>query len=131
LQWFPLFGALRDIRDEASKTSILEKIFENTTLLEDAFAKISKGKDFFGGETIGYLDIVLGCFLVWIRVAEIRNKVKILEEAKTPRLVRWAKRFSSEIVTQGISPDPQDLDAALEQFLAAKAALLANLSEAS
>ncbi|ONI30655.1 hypothetical protein PRUPE_1G264800 [Prunus persica] len=55
-------------------------------LLEEAFEKTSKGKDFFSGDKIGYLDIAFGCFLGWLRVTEKMNGVKLLDETKTPGL---------------------------------------------
>ncbi|KAG5521091.1 hypothetical protein RHGRI_033598 [Rhododendron griersonianum] len=61
-------------------------------LLEDAFAKCGKGKDFFGADTIGYLNIALGSFLGWLREVEKMDDIKLLDETKAPELFRWAKR---------------------------------------
>lgn len=42
----------------------------------------------------GYLDIVLGCFLGWVRLTEkVMVDVKLLSETKTPGLLGWAERF--------------------------------------
>ncbi|XP_058192007.1 glutathione S-transferase U17-like [Rhododendron vialii] len=42
---------------EDAKAAALVQVMKGIMLSEDAFAKCGKGKDFFGGDTIGYLDI--------------------------------------------------------------------------
>ncbi|KAG5521101.1 hypothetical protein RHGRI_033607 [Rhododendron griersonianum] len=86
---------LQNAEGEEAKAAALEQIMEVIMPLEDAFAKCGKGKDFFGGDTIGYLDIALGSFLGWLRVTEKLTNIKILDESKTPGLFGWAHRFGS------------------------------------
>ncbi|XP_020094460.1 glutathione S-transferase U17-like [Ananas comosus] len=83
-----------------------------TTLqqLESALAKCSKGKAFFGGDTIGYLDIALGCFLSWFKAVELMNAdVNILDEVKTPLLAEWGNRFCSDDEVKEVMPEPDAL----------------------
>ncbi|KAL7240573.1 hypothetical protein ACSBR2_006267 [Camellia fascicularis] len=66
---------------------LLEKYFINCS---------SEGNgNFFGGDSIGYMDIALGCFLGWFKVREKMFDVKVLNITKTPRLVEWAERRPS------------------------------------
>ncbi|KAJ3682085.1 hypothetical protein LUZ60_014658 [Juncus effusus] len=68
--------------------------------LEEAFEKISKGKSFFNGNEIGYLDIALGSHIGWIKAVEKMANVKIMTKEKTPRLVMWAERFCVHTVKE-------------------------------
>ncbi|KAL7260653.1 hypothetical protein ACSBR1_006340 [Camellia fascicularis] len=69
---------------------LLEKYFINCS---------SEGNgNFFGGDSIGYVDIALGCFLGWFKVREKMFDVKVLDITKTPRLVEWAESFLEEII---------------------------------
>ncbi|KAF2282550.1 hypothetical protein GH714_038163 [Hevea brasiliensis] len=61
-KWFPNLRILSTAEGEA-KDQVIGTIVEGLDLLEDAFVKISKGKTFFGGDQIGYLDIAFGCYL--------------------------------------------------------------------
>lgn len=54
---------LQNAEGEEAKATALEQVVEGMMLLEDAFVKCGKGKDFFGGDTIRYLDIAFGCLL--------------------------------------------------------------------
>ncbi|KZV36231.1 hypothetical protein F511_14249 [Dorcoceras hygrometricum] len=106
-KWFPNVRALLVIEEDEAKKATLEQITEGLVLLEETFTKCSKGKKFFGGDNIGYLDIALGCFLAWLRVLERITDVILLGETKTPLLFKWALDFSSEPVVQ---PDMPDID---------------------
>ncbi|CAI9092767.1 OLC1v1028097C1 [Oldenlandia corymbosa var. corymbosa] len=127
--WFPVFRSLADVRDEESKAAVLEKITEGLVLLEDFFRKSSNGKGFFGGDRLGYIDIVLGCYLSGIKATEIHFDMKILDETKTPALAQWAHKFISHDAVKGTLPEPEELLPLLKMITAAKAA--ASESEAS
>lgn len=77
--------------------------------MEDAFAKCSNGRGFFGGETIGYLDIAFGCYLEWIKAVEKMAGIKALDDAKTPVLVGWAERFCSDDAVKEVMPEADKL----------------------
>ncbi|KAL3501306.1 hypothetical protein ACH5RR_035755 [Cinchona calisaya] len=125
-KWIPLFRDLRTAKDDESKAGVLEKIFEGLTSLEGVFVKSSKGKGFFGGETIGYLDIVLGSFLGWVKTSEIIGHVKILDETKIPALVDWAERFLAHEAIKGVILEPEELVNVLKGYLARVAAAAAS-----
>ncbi|KAK1267079.1 Glutathione S-transferase U18 [Acorus gramineus] len=79
-----------------------------TKLLEEAFGKCSKGKPFFNGESIGYLDLALGSYLGWIKAVELVGGVKLLD-GETPVLAAWAERFCANEAVKDVMPDAQKL----------------------
>ncbi|KAK2990768.1 hypothetical protein RJ640_012669 [Escallonia rubra] len=117
-KWFPAVRELRSAQGEEAKAALIEKIVEGLALLEEAFAECGEGKAYFGGDSIGYLDIAFGSFLGWLKVVEIMADVKLLDEAKIPGLVRWAVRFSSNDVVKDVLPEPEKLIEFFKMFQA-------------
>ncbi|KAK4486791.1 hypothetical protein RD792_006619 [Penstemon davidsonii] len=66
-------------------------------------------KDYFGGENIGYIDIVLGSSLAWLRVTEIVVGVQLLDQTRTPGLAKWAERVISNDVFKDVLPETKKL----------------------
>ncbi|OAY74480.1 Glutathione S-transferase U18 [Ananas comosus] len=77
--------------------------------LEAAFENCSKGKRFFGGDNVGYLDIILGSFIGWIQASEKILNIKLLDEAKVPLLVAWADRFCAHDAVKEVMPEVDKL----------------------
>ncbi|KAH7835306.1 hypothetical protein Vadar_024918 [Vaccinium darrowii] len=105
--WRTLKGFLR--AEGEAKAVAREQIMEGIMLLEDAFAKCGKGKDFFGGDTIGFLDIAIGSFLGWMRATEKTSDIKLIDETKTPGLFGWAERFGSNDAVKDVIPKTETL----------------------
>ncbi|KAL1550961.1 glutathione transferase [Salvia divinorum] len=109
-KFFPLLRQMRDTKEEEAKRLVFEKVLEAFVLLEGAFITCSKGKAFFGGDTVGYLDIALGSFVGYLRVSEMMNaNYKILDETKTPCLAGWAERLYSDSLVKDAMLDPHKL----------------------
>ena len=87
----------------------MNKTLEGLVLLEEAFVKCSKGKPFFGGDQIGYLDLALGSSLAWLSVTENINGIKLLDQAKTPQLLKWAERFRQHPAVIEVMPEQEKL----------------------
>ncbi|KAG2702221.1 hypothetical protein I3843_06G074200 [Carya illinoinensis] len=105
---FPSMKLLNTAQGE-EKTALVEQVTEGLVLLEEAFQKSSKGKAFFGGDRIGFLDIAFGSMLGWLRAIEKMGGVKLLDEAKTPGLVQWAESLCGDGAVEGIIPDTEKL----------------------
>nr|AFK37448.1 unknown [Lotus japonicus] len=103
-KWFPTIETIVTVDEEERKPyyDILDTVLEN---MEDAFVKCSKGKAFFGGDKIGYLDIAFGSFLGWLSAIEQEYQRKVLVESKAPALVKWAERFVADPAVKGIIPE--------------------------
>lgn len=108
-KWPPLLGELRKAQGAEAKAEVIKRILEDMVVLEDAFVKCSKGKAYFGGDNIGYLDIAFGCFLGWLKIGERVAGTKLLDESKTPSLVEWSERFCSNDVVRDVLPDTEKL----------------------
>ncbi|XP_058193338.1 glutathione S-transferase U18-like [Rhododendron vialii] len=116
-KWWPTLNSLRNAEGEEAKVAAIEQFMEALMPLEDALAKCGKGKDFFGGDTIGYVDIALGSFLGWLRAVEKMADVKLLDETKTPGLFGWAERFVSNANAKDVIPEADKI----VKFMAARA----------
>ncbi|OIW20413.1 hypothetical protein TanjilG_11104 [Lupinus angustifolius] len=91
------------------KKKLIKELGEGIVLVEDALKKISKGKDYFGGDQIGYLDIVFGSIFPWLRVVETLNEVKLVDEATTPGLVNWGEKYPKHDVVKDVLPEHEKL----------------------
>ena len=80
-----------------------------TKYVEEAFKIYSKGGKWFGGEELGFLDIVMGSSLGWIHVIEKIFGMKILDGEKFPLLTDWDDRFCSEDAMKEVMPKTDKL----------------------
>ncbi|KAJ6820123.1 glutathione S-transferase U17-like isoform X2 [Iris pallida] len=104
-KWTPsLFGIIK-ARTEEAKREAAEGAAAVLQILEEGYTKHYDGKAFFGGESIGYVDIALGSSLRWIAVVEEVYNVKLLDDAKTPRLLKWAERFWADDAVKAVIPE--------------------------
>ena len=118
MQWLPATRAIDAVviagEGEEARKAAIEKVYEILLLVEEAFKKCSKGKPFFGGDEIGYLDIAFGSYLGWLRFREKVHEIKLINPAKTPELVKWADRFCKHPAVIGVTPTPEQLISNLE-----------------
>ncbi|KAL6641354.1 hypothetical protein ACP70R_019535 [Stipagrostis hirtigluma subsp. patula] len=93
-------GKTEEEREEGKKQSVVA--VEN---LEAAFKELSKGKPFFGGDSVGYLDVMLGGLLGWALASEELYGVKPFDAAKTPLLAAWVESFGALDAVRPVMPD--------------------------
>lgn len=111
MQWYPATRGIdsADGEGEEAMKEAVDHAVGLLVLLEEAFHKCGKGKPFFGGDRIGYLDIVFGSFLGWLRVRERVYNIKLIDEPKTPGLVKWAEAFCQHPAVVGVMPEKEKL----------------------
>ncbi|XP_012472507.2 glutathione S-transferase U7 [Gossypium raimondii] len=88
------------------KEETIEEIHEQLKVLEDEL----KGKQFFGGQRIGYLDIV-AMILVWLHLAGSITGQKVLSTEKFPLIYEWIERvMKMEVVNECLIPEEKRQD---------------------
>ncbi|KAG6484262.1 probable glutathione S-transferase GSTU6 [Zingiber officinale] len=103
-----LIRALRWEKEAAKVTELVGQFRQVLGRLEQAFTECGKGKGFFGGDAVGYLDIALGSCLGWIMALEKGKSVKLLDAEELPPLAGWAERFLAEESVKGLVPDADE-----------------------
>jgi glutathione S-transferase len=103
---FPAWiGILRATTDEERD----EKLAATLAVLapmEEAFAACSEGKAFFSGsdDSVGYLDLALGCHLFWLEALRAMFGVTVIDAGRTPQLAAWAERFLETKAAKAVAP---------------------------
>ncbi|CAL5384521.1 unnamed protein product [Camellia sinensis] len=102
---------IRKAKGEEERLEAVDKLVAMLMLLEKYFINCrSEGNgNFFSGDSIGYVDIALGCFLGWFKAREKMYDVKVLDIAKMPHLVEWAERFCSDDAVKDVIPETEKL----------------------
>ncbi|KAA8515754.1 hypothetical protein F0562_018635 [Nyssa sinensis] len=93
-------------------------VMENLKFIEEEL----KGKKFFGGETIGFVDLALGWIANLISVLEEIIGLKFIEAEKFPLLVEWIENFSDVPVIKENWPPRDKL---ITKFIATRERILA------
>ncbi|CAM0880844.1 unnamed protein product [Alopecurus aequalis] len=96
-------------KTEEEKAEGKEKAAAAIVTLEGALSECSKGKPFFGGESAGFVDVILGGLLGWVRAIEAMQGVKTFDPSTTPLLAAWAERFGQLEQVEAVMPDVQRL----------------------
>ncbi|KAK3153143.1 hypothetical protein QOZ80_2BG0168380 [Eleusine coracana subsp. coracana] len=73
--------------------------------LEGALRECSKGKPFFGGDCVGYLDVMLGGLLSWLHGTEALCGAELFDTTRNPLLFAWAERFGALDAIEAVLPD--------------------------
>uniref|UniRef100_A0A0E0MA22 Glutathione S-transferase n=1 Tax=Oryza punctata TaxID=4537 RepID=A0A0E0MA22_ORYPU len=76
--------------------------------LEKAFAEVASGKPFFGGDSVGYVDLALGSNLHFLEAIRRMHGAPLVDAGKTPLLAAWAERFVEAEAAKGVVPDADE-----------------------
>ncbi|CAL4915243.1 unnamed protein product [Urochloa decumbens] len=106
-----LFPPLMGIVMAKTEDERAEKVTETLAAIaqmEAAFAKCSEGNAFFGGDSIGYLDIALGSLLFWFEAVRRMYGAEIIDASKAPLLAAWAERFGETAEAKEVVPEADE-----------------------
>ncbi|KAK1662101.1 hypothetical protein QYE76_050260 [Lolium multiflorum] len=92
-------------KTEEEKSEGKKALLAALETLEEALAKSSDGKGFFGGDNVGLVDMALGSQLSWLKAVEVMSGEKFIASDKIPLLAAWMARFSELDAAKVALPD--------------------------
>jgi glutathione S-transferase len=119
--WDRVFRAKTDEEREEP----LKQMLAAVETLEGGLKECSKGKPFFGGDSVGYVDVVLGGAVSYAKGHDALFGAKLFDAEKTPLLAAWMERFGELDAAKAVL---QDVDRVVEyaKMLIAKNAAMAS-----
>ena len=107
LQIFDALIQILLLQGEAQKAAIQNALAYFETL-DEALGKVSGGLPFFGGENIGFVDIMFAPLVCWSPAIEAAGEFKIPFEDKYPHLHGWFDAFKQSSVSV-VLPEPEKI----------------------
>ncbi|KAF7032464.1 hypothetical protein CFC21_043632 [Triticum aestivum] len=101
---FPAWIGILRASTEEDRAERLDATLAVVGLMEDALAQCSGGKDFFAGDSVGYLDLALGCNLSWFKALREMFGVTVIDASRTPRMAAWAEKFEQTEAAKEAAP---------------------------
>lgn len=101
--------------DEKGRDKAVEEALEALKILQEAL----KDKRFFGGETIGLVDIAANFIGYWVAILQEIAGLELLTIEKFPKLYKWSQEFVNHPVIKESLP-PRDKLFAFFKALASK-----------
>ncbi|XAR62724.1 Glutathione transferase [Bertholletia excelsa] len=108
LAFFNLFTTTGEAQEKAGE--------EVAQILKTKEEKALEDNKFFGGNTLGLVDLQYGWIVRWFEVAEQVQGTKLLDPTTLPRLHAWAQNFKQIPVIRDNLPDPQKLAAHFQRL---------------
>ncbi|EPS60027.1 hypothetical protein M569_14777 [Genlisea aurea] len=108
-KWGPATRSILLTAEGEERKKRIEESREALGVLEEAF--INGGGKFFGGESLGLVDIAAGSIVPWARVIGEIAGVNLIDGIKNPHLHDWARRFTSDSAVEDLSPEHRALAA--------------------
>jgi glutathione S-transferase len=82
-----------------------EKSVEEVSKLLKFIEEELKEKRFFGGKSIGMVDIVANVIAFWVGVSQEASGLELLTREKFPKLTNWSSEFvSNNIIKESLPP---------------------------
>jgi len=91
--------------DEKGREKAVEEALEALEILQEAL----KGKRFFGGESIGLVDIAANFIGYWVAILQEIAGLELLTLEKFPKLYKWSQEFVNHPVIKGGLPPRDEL----------------------
>jgi len=92
----PAVGAVFASTGEEQESAV-RQVHENLALLEAELRDGAfKRRRFFGGEEVGFLDVVLGCGSYWLAVFEEVTGVQLVDAEAFPLFHAWLRDFEAQ-----------------------------------
>ncbi|XBI95449.1 hypothetical protein VPH35_031914 [Triticum aestivum] len=98
--WLKMFRGITDKERAEGARETLEAV----NALEGLLSR-GQPKPFFGGDDVGYVDVVLAGMIAWMQGTKALCDVELLDAAKTPLLVEWTERFARLDGARALMPD--------------------------
>ncbi|KAM0916322.1 hypothetical protein ACQ4PT_010380 [Festuca glaucescens] len=121
----PAVGAVFASTGEEQEAAV-RQVHENLALLEAELREGAfRGRRFFGGDEVGFLDVVLGCGSYWLAVFEEVTGVRLVDADAFPLFHSWLRDFESQEEVRETIPSVDrlvDYARGLRQMLLAMAA---------
>ncbi|TVU31924.1 hypothetical protein EJB05_23635, partial [Eragrostis curvula] len=118
-QWVRVFR----VKSDKEKAEAMRQTLAAVEVLEGGLKECSGGKGaFFGGENVGYVDVLLGGLVSWVKANEALSGTKLIDEDKTPLLAAWMESFCELDVAKAVL---QDVNAVVEYAKAVQARMAA------
>ncbi|TVU31923.1 hypothetical protein EJB05_23634, partial [Eragrostis curvula] len=117
---------LRDKTDE-ERAEAMRQTLAAVEVLEVGLKECSGGKGaFFGGDRVGYIDVLLGGMVSWVKANEPLFGIKLIDAAKTPLLAAWMESFCELDVAKAVLQDVNEVVEYAKAVQARMAAAAAN-----
>ncbi|OEL21627.1 putative glutathione S-transferase GSTU6 [Dichanthelium oligosanthes] len=107
------------VKTDEERGEEMKQMLAAVDVLEGGFKECSNGKCFFGGDCVGYVDVILGGAVSYAKANEAIFGAKLFDAAKTPLLAAWMERFCELDAAKAVL---QDVDTVVKhgKFLVAK-----------
>ena len=104
----PWQGVFRAKTDE-ERAECMARAQAAASALEGGLRECSRGMEFFGGDSVGYVDVLLGANIPWVRATTVITGCKLFDAAKTPLLAAWMERFGELDAAKAVFQDEDRL----------------------
>uniref|UniRef100_A0ACD5WFG2 Uncharacterized protein n=1 Tax=Avena sativa TaxID=4498 RepID=A0ACD5WFG2_AVESA len=104
----PWRGVFRARTDE-ERARWMEQATAAAGALEGVLAGGKEGEFFFGGGSVGYVDVLLGGVVPWVRATAAVTGDELFGAARTPLLAAWMERFGELDAAKAVFRDVDKL----------------------